>query len=217
MEKAPYPIRVQLVENSLINEAGLQCLLESEADITVLQHVQCQSVCNHLCVNHNPDVLLMAMNPTGQCGIECVHNIVQRYPRIRILTLCMREDPYLARRLIDIGVKGVVCNHTPPQILLRAIREIAAGNTYIDTHIAQTLATLGNEGESTPFASLTTREFEIMRLLLNGMNQKEIGEHLFISPHTVANHHTNMMRKLHISNPIELTRLAIRHNIISAE
>jgi len=205
MSKSANPIRIKLIENVLINEAGLRCLLDSQPDFQVLKHPH----------DHDPEVLLMIMNHGKTNGLERVLWITRRHPDANILILCMIEDPYIAKRLIALGVKGVICGHTPPEILFSAIREIAKGKTYIDTAIASAVVVLNNDGDNSPFDTLTLRELEITCLMLNGLTQKEVGEHLFISAHTVANHHTRILKKLCVSNHIELTKLAIRHGLTS--
>ena len=211
----PKPIRIQLIENIAINKAGLYCLLDNQPDFKVLQHLHCQSDCRQICTSHKPDVLLMVMGIGTQCGIGCIQQILKRHPDTKIISLCIVEDTHIATNMIELGVKGLLCSHTPPEIMFRAIREVAAGKSYIDTDIARSIASLNNKSESTPFAILSLREYEIVRLMLNGMNQAEIGEHLFISPHTVANHHSHILKKLKVDNHIELTKMAIRHNLIT--
>jgi len=209
-------IRIQLIEDMSISEAGMRCLLENESDFKLLKPVQCEPACRQPCVNPMPDVLLLVMNFGSQCGLECVQLITQRNSDIKILVLCMIEDPHIARRLLELGAKGVICSRTPPNILFRAIREIAAGRTYVDADIARSIAMQASNSATTPFASLTHREFEIARLIVDGVSQQQIGEQLFISAHTVANHHTNILKKLQVSNHIELTKLAIRHGLTTA-
>lgn len=209
-------IRIRLIEEVPINEAGFRCLLEKEHDFKLLKPVTCESGCRLSCANPAPDILLMVMNFGLKCGLECISQIKQRNANIKILVLCMIEDVYIARHLLDLGVKGVICGHTPAMILFRAIRAIAAGGTYVDTNIAQAIVLQESNSSLSPFSTLTLREFEITRMMLDGLNQRQIGENLFISAHTVANHHTNILKKLEVSNHIELTKLAIRHGLTTA-
>jgi len=208
-------IRIRLIEEVPISEAGFRCLLEKEYDFKLLKPVTCESGCCIACTNSAPDILLMVMNSGLKCGLECISQIKHRNADIKILVLCMIEDVHIARRLLDLRVNGVICGHTPPMILFRAIRVIAAGGTYIDTNIAQSIALQESNSSFSPFSTLTLREFEIIRMMLDGLNQRQIGENLFISAHTVANHHANIMKKMGVSNHIELTKLAIRHGLIT--
>jgi len=208
------PIRIRLIEEVCIQEAGLRALLEQQPDFHVDNAVSCKQSCDHPCDRDDFDIMLMTINFGSCCDLECIRRIMLRDATTRIIALCMIEDIYLAKRMLNLGVKGVLCPHSPPTILFRAIRAIANGGTYIDTDIARQLAALSDD-ETSPFDQLSNRELEIVRLLLNGLNQTDIGAHLYISPHTVANHHTNILKKLHVRNHIELTKLAIRHNITS--
>jgi len=216
MNTSAFPIRIQLIENILISEAGMRCLLSRVQDFSMLEHVLCGVGCGQPCVAHEPDVLLMVLGAGKGCDLDCVKQIVRRHPDIRMLVLCLGEDVHLTKHLIGLGVKGVICGHTPLEIIFRAIREVAAGRSYIDTDVARAVACLGSNGGSDPFACLTIREYEIVRLMLDGLSQEEVGNRLFISAHTVANHHSNIMKKLNIGNHILLTKLAIRHNVTTA-
>jgi len=208
------PIRIRLIEEVCIQEAGLRALLEQQPDFHVDNAVPCKQGCDHPCDRDVFDVMLMTINFGSCCHLECIRRIMLRNGTTRIIALCMIEDIYLARRMLNLGVKGVLCPHSPPAILFRAIRAVAHGDTFLDTDIARQLAALSDD-EATPFDQLSNRELEIVRLLLNGLNQTDIGTQLFISPHTVANHHTHILKKLHVCNHIELTKLAIRCNITS--
>ena len=99
-----------------------------------------------------------------------------------------------------MGVKGIICGHTPPGIMFRAIRNVTRGELYIDTQVARELATLDVSGKTSPFSKLSSREYEVMRLLVDGQPIKKIAERLYLSPNTVANHHTNILKKLKVSN-----------------
>jgi len=214
MNTSVNPIRIQLIEDVLISEAGLRYLLERETDFVILEHARCDTLCRQACISHNPDIILMVIKSGSLCGLECISKITRNHPDCHILVLCMVDDPYIARRLLDQGVRGVLCGHTPPDILIRAVRKVAAGDVYIDTEIARKVAMLNINDEPSPFTCLTLREHEIARLMLNGFNQKEIAEKLFINERTVANHHSHILHKLNVNNNIELTKLAIKYNII---
>jgi len=216
MKNASFQIRIQTIEEEIISEASLHSLLAGQVDFTVLERIQCGSVCHHGCTQSHSDVLLMVVNYGGKRGLECVRQITTRQPDTRIIVLYMIDDPHFAKHFIDLGIKAIVCSHTPPKILFRAIRKVARGETYIDSDIARAISVLVVDNETNPFSSLTHREYDIVRLMLNGFNQKEIGQQLFISPHTVANHHAHILTKLHVSNHIELTKLAIRHGLTTA-
>ena len=202
-------IRIRLIEDVPVSEAGFRCLLDKEKDFTVMQSVHCEANCRQACNN-----LLMVLHEGTEYGIECIRKFIVRYPKTAVLVLCMIEDTHLAQRLINMGAQGILCGHANVDMLSTAVREVARGETYIDTNIASAVAGLVESRTGSPFAGLSNREMEITRMMLNGTGQKDIAAHLFISPHTVANHHANIMKKLGMDNHVGLTRLAIRHKII---
>ena len=127
----------------------------------------------------------------------------------------MHQNPAFALQATRAGALGYVSKSSPPEILLRAIREVHAGRHTVSADIAQALAIEKLRGEHMALESLTVREFEILRMLIDGQMAEDIAEALNISPKTVCNCHYLIKRKLGASSDIELVRLAIKLNVIN--
>ncbi len=110
---------------------------------------------------------------------------------------------------------GYVTKSSPPEVLLRAIHDVYAGHRFLSADIAQALALEKLGSERIALETLTVREFEILRLLVEARTAEEIAQTLNISPKTVCNCHYLIKRKLGVAGDIELTRLAIRLNVIN--
>lgn len=126
----------------------------------------------------------------------------------------MHQNPGFAVQASRAGALAYVTKSSTPEVLLRAIREVDAGHHFLSADIAQTLALEKLGGERMALATLSVREFEILRLLVEGRTTEEIAQTLNISPKTVCNCHYLIKRKLGVAGDIELTRLAIRLNVI---
>jgi len=210
-------INVALVENRLLVAMGLRQLLEAEGDIRVLDiKTDCHTPCAQDCMQPMPDVLVMEPTLDDACGLDCIHRIIARQPEARILALSHDDNAVTAQHALCLGALGFIGKDATADELLEAVRTVAIGKEYIGRDTGRSLLTHRFLGEATLFQALTRREHEIMLLILEGRAAAEISQSLCISTKTLANHHTRILRKLDVSNLVELTRLAIRHGIIKA-
>ncbi|MGR8981575.1 MAG: LuxR C-terminal-related transcriptional regulator, partial [Gammaproteobacteria bacterium] len=132
----------------------------------------------------------------------------------RILVFSMHQNPSFAVQASRAGALGYVTKSSPPEALLRAIHEVHTGRHTLSADIAQALALEKLGSERIALETLTVREFEILRLLVEARTAEDIAQTLSISPKTVCNCHYLIKRKLGAASDIELTRLAIRLNVI---
>jgi len=148
-------------------------------------------------------------------GIELIPRIVQRQPQARILAFSMHRDPLYASQALRAGALGYVTKSSSPDVLIQAIYRIAKGEKVLSPDIAPEIALSLLGRERNPVDELSPREFEILRLLLDGQNAEQIGEILNISPKTVQNGHYQIKAKLGVKTDIELTRLALKLGLIA--
>src|SRR5262249_42850068 len=125
----------------------------------------------------------------------------------------MHEDAAMAARAMDAGARGYVTKSSAPEVLVKAVYEIAAGRRFMSADIAQALA-LASVDRNDPLELLSAREFEIFRPLVAGRAQADIARALSLSAKTVANYHTQIKQKLGVTSDIELVRMALRRDLI---
>lgn len=206
-------IRVQLVDDHQVVRKGIRRLLEESGEF----EVACESTNGEDAYRdyrqHKPDVMILDMSMPGEGGIGLLRRLISMYPEARVLVLSMYDDVIFPRRALELGAKGYISKGVDAQILVQAVRKVARGGHFVEPDIAQRMA-LERVHRDSPISSLTTREFEVFRLLAEGESVKRIAEILHLSPKTVGVHRTNVLRKLEVANLAELTRLAIRHGII---
>ncbi len=152
----------------------------------------------------------------GMGGIEAVRRILARDSRARILTLSAHEDTAHPRRVIKAGALGYLSKRTAPEVLIEAVRAVAAGQRYLDPGIAQKLAVEELTGSQDPVKALSEREFAVFIQLAKGLSVAQIAENLKLSPNTVGTHLYNVKQKLGAANQAELTLIALRHGLIGA-
>lgn len=209
-------IRVLLVDDHAVVRAGYQMLLQNTDDIEVVSEADSgELACKHY-VDSEPDVVVMDLSMPGMGGLEAIRRIVARDSDARILVFSMHESTIFVEQALQAGARGYITKSSAPEVLIEAIRELAAGRSHIDSEIAQQLAFKKTKGEDTPFSDLSTREFEIFCLLAEGLNTSEISKRLSLSYKTVANYSTQIKSKLEVSTVAEIARIAIRYKIIEA-
>lgn len=206
-------IRALLVDDHAVVRTGYRMLLE-QAGIDIVAEADSGEAACRMFLETQPDVVVMDLSLPGISGLEAVRRIVARDSRARILVFSMHDNPVFIDQAINAGARGYITKRSAANVMVEALRAIAAGKVFIEPGLAQELAFRKIRERDSPFAALSTREFEICTLLAQGCNTSEIAKRLSISYKTVANYSTLIKGKLGIGTNAELARLAIRYNII---
>ena len=207
-------VRVILVDDHNVVRSGLRRLLELGGDIKVVAEGSSGEQACQIYGDFETDVLLMDLSMPGIGGLEALRRILLLAPKAKIVIFTMHENATFATQALSAGARGYVAKSSLADDLLLAVREVAAGKTYISPHIAQKVVLQSMSGEQDPINQLSAREFEVFRLLSEGIGIDDIARNLNISQKTAANYQTILKQKLGISNAVELVRLAIRHGVI---
>jgi DNA-binding NarL/FixJ family response regulator len=208
------PIKLMLVDDHAIVRSGFRRLLEQEPHLHIVAETDSGERAYALYVKEMPDVVVMDLSMPGMSGFETIRRIVARDPAARILVFSMHEDAMRAERAIQLGARGYVTKSSAPEVLAKAIVEVAAGRLFLSADVAQSIAQSKLAGEDNPLKILTAREFEIFRLLVAGRGAADIARILNLSAKTVANNRTLINQKLRASGDVELVLLALRHKLV---
>ncbi len=209
-------IKVLLVDDHDIVRTGIRLVVEKMPGIKIVG--ECRDGYEALAwvESEKPDVVLMDVNMPRMNGLEATKKITDIDPYVRIIILTIHaENPY-PKQLLDAGAIGYLTKGCAAQELEESIKKVYAGQRYIGADIAQTMALSmlpGGQKES-PFDGLTSREMEVMLLLVRGNKAKEIGHIMGLSDKTVATYKYRILEKLDIQNDIKLTHMAIRHGVL---
>lgn len=207
-------IRVLLVDDHAVVRKGYRMLLENAADIEVIAEAASgEDACRYF-ADLSPDVVVMDLTLPGIGGLEAIRHIILRDPRAAVLVFSMHDDTAFVEKALEAGAKGYITKNSAPEILVDAVRKVAAGNVFIDQQLAQNLALKKSAGGRDAVSGLTTREFEIFCLLAQGKSPQQTASELALSYKTVANYTTQIKTKLNVRNSTELVHLAIRNGII---
>ena len=208
-------IKVLLTDDHEVVRAGYARLLESTPDIDVIAEA---SSGEEACTGYfecRPDVLIMDLNMPGMGGLEACRRIMARDPKANILVFSVHENEIMLERALDVGVKGYISKRSASQVMIQAVRQVAAGDVYVGEEMMSHLIGQRKSVDSRQLKDLTPREFEVFRLLADSKSVNDIAVLLNLSPKTVGHHMTHIKTKLGIANIAGLTRLAMRLGIIS--
>jgi two-component system invasion response regulator UvrY len=201
-------IRVMLVDDHAVVRMGFKLLLQEAADIEVVAEAATGEEALKRYPEIKPDVVVMDISMPGMGGLEAVSRLLAKDPAVKILILSAHEDSIHPKRLLKAGAAGYLSKRVAPEELIHAIHEVAAGNVFLDSTLAHTLA------DQAPVDILSDREFEVFMLLAKGQSVAHIATALFLSPRTVGTHLYNIKQKLNAANSAELTLIALRNGLL---
>ena len=218
-------IRVLLVDDHRILREGLRALLSEQAGVVVVGDASDGEEAVALVAESHPDVVVMDMVMPRMSGLEATALIRRLHPEVRVLILSMYDDDEYVQRVIQAGASGYVLKGVAADDLVRAIREVHHGSSFLQPTIAAKLIedyvrrVRGDQqpAPETPRGddeSLTQREREILALIASGNTNQGIADLLDLSRKTVESHRTNIMKKLEAHDVTELVRYAIRTGLI---
>jgi DNA-binding NarL/FixJ family response regulator len=200
-------IRLIIADDHPIVRGGLKHLFELSLEINVVAEADNSQQLMSLLQDNEVDLLLLDLNMPGFSGIELITHVCAQYADLPILVLSMHNELQVVARALKAGASGYLTKDNEPEILLSAIRKVAAGGRFIDPKLAENLIFEFNGfDEKKPHEKLSEREFEVMQLLAGGKSVNEIADVLFISNKTVSTHKTHLLKKLHLNNITELVR-----------
>ena len=207
-------IRLLLVDDHAVVRAGYRMLLQESPAVEIIAEAGSGERACRLYAELRPDAVVMDLSLPGMGGLEAIKRITARDRAARILVISMHDDAVFAEQAMRAGASGYLSKNIAPETMLEALETIAKGKKYLHPKLARNLALQKTRAEGGPFSALSTREFEIFCLLAEGADLNEIARRLSISYKTAANYGTQVKSKLGVGSVAELTRLAIRCNVL---
>lgn len=208
-------IRIIVADDHAMVRGGLKHIVATTSDIEVVGEATRGDEVLALLGQLPIDLLLLDMNMPGLSGIELIRRLHEDKPALPILILSMHNEVQVVTRALKAGASGYVIKDSEPEILLLAIRKIAAGGKYIDPALVDALVFDASDRESLSHESLSEREFQILKMIAAGCALGNIANQLYLSPKTVSTHKMRLMQKLGIDNNADLIRYATQHGIVS--
>jgi DNA-binding NarL/FixJ family response regulator len=209
----PAKKRVLIVDDHPIFRAGLNGLVNLEAELTVCGEANDAKQAMQAFEKLHPDLVLLDMSLPGKGGLELLKDIRAIAPQTPVLIISMHDETLYAERVIKAGGRGYIMKQEGPEKIVQAVRKVLSGGISVSERIAaQILDAMsgGKSGTSSSVSTLTDREFEVYRLLGQGKEPHEIARTLHLSIKTVDTHRAHIRQKLSLRNATELIHHATR-------
>lgn len=213
-------IRVLLADDHAILREGVRALLTPHPDMEVVGEASDGKQAIEQVEKLDPDVVVMDIAMPGLGGIEATIELKKLGKRAKVLILSQYEDREYVRRLLKVGVSGYILKKSAGAELVNAVRAVARGGLVLDPEVARVAMEESSStapGGSDPYETLTDREKQVLKLVAEGLSNKEVAETLGISVKTAMSHREKVMEKLGVHNRTELVRFAIKRGVIRVD
>lgn len=210
---AAKPVRILLVDDHPVMRAGVRALLCAEPGLLLVAEASDGSGAIRVATVASFDVAIMDVSLPEIGGARVTEQILKASPASRVLALSAHEELSFVRLMLGAGASGYVLKRSACDELVRAVRVVAAGDTYLDPMLATNLVP-GSTGRTSlgrvPVASLSEREAEVIRMIAHGHTAKEMAAELQLSPRTLETYKARAMSKLNLRSRADLIRYALR-------
>jgi len=207
-------IRILIADDHAIVRSGLKQIFALSPGLEVVAEATSGEEVLATLQRLTCDLLLLDLNMPGISGPDLIQRVKAHNKGQRILVLSMHNAAQVASRVLKAGADGYVTKDSEPDVLIAAIRKVAAGGRFVASEVAQSMALEATAGDEALHANLSDREHEVFRLLVSGKSVNEIADELSISNKTVSTHKMRLMEKLQASSMADLMRYAMEHKLL---
>lgn len=197
---------------------GLRRFIEEQPDLTVAGETDSADDLVRLCVELQPDIVLLAAEIGGVDGVSLIRPLCEQVPEARIIAMITPDEEETLAACVESGAAGCIMKNADPPLILSAIRAVRAGEQWLQREMTgklfSELRRARVAGRERTGAMLSERETEILKLLAEGFRNSQIAERLFISERTVKVHVANIFGKLDLHDRVQATRYAIRAGLV---
>jgi DNA-binding NarL/FixJ family response regulator len=207
-------IRVVLADDHPVVRQGIRALLEHEADIEVIGEAANGEETLHQVIEHHPDVLLLDIELPDVQGMQVAKLVRQMDPDVKILALSAHDDAVYIKGLLETGAAGYLMKEEAPEVILEAVRGVVQGKVgWVSRNVAAQMTAWMQEGKPDSI-SLTPRELEVLRLLVDGKTNQAISIELSISEKTVEKFIRSIFSKFNVNSRVEAAVFAVRERLV---
>lgn len=206
-------IKIIIADDHTLFRVGLKQMLHSFAGIGVVAEATNAAEALAAAKTHDADLIILDLTMPGVSGTSLVEQTRRACPTLPILVLSMHDEPGTVRRALQAGASGYITKGSNPDVLYAAVSRVSAGERYIEPSLAESMAFDPLVPRGDPRQSLSEREWQILKLIAQGLLLSQIAEQLRLSPKTVTTHKAHLMEKLGITNNADLIRYAVENRL----
>lgn len=210
------PIRVIIADDHAMVRVGLSTILESLPDMHLVAEANNGNEAIELCKTFHPDVILMDVKMPGMDGIQATQQIKTRFPDVQVIVITSYDETNLVNKALQAGAIGYLLKNVSASELGSAIRNAKLNKPTLAPEATQALIHASTHDKSFDF-DITDRELDVLQLMVKGLSNAEIAQHLQISRFTVKNHVSSIFSKLDVASRTEAATLAIQHHLVELE
>ena len=203
-------IKVFITDDHYMVVEGIRSMLLLEQNIEWMGHAMNAVSCMAFLRQQQPDVLLLDINLPDKSGIDLCKEIKEKYPDIQVLGLSSFNQQSYIQKMIQNGASGYVLKNASGEEIIKAIRVAMQGETFLSSEASLTM----RENKDAQIPVITRREKEVLKLIAEGMTNKEMAEKLYISITTVDTHRNSLLSKFNVKNTANLVRMAAQYKLI---
>lgn len=205
-------LKILLVDDHVMLLEGINTLLEQQPGISIVAKASGAEQATQLLKNNTVDLIITDLHMPGMDGVALFNHVKQNYPAVKTIVLSMHDEVHIVKELLRSGVNGYVLKKDTHTELLKAIAEVKDNKVYVSSEVNKVLVEdLQNDSEK---PLLTSRELEIVRLIVKEYSNKQIADQLFISERTVETHRKNILRKTRVGSVVGLIKYAYANKLV---
>ncbi|MBI9080942.1 MAG: response regulator transcription factor [Pseudodesulfovibrio sp.] len=217
-------MQIMIVDDHPLFREGLKAIVNRDAKYTVAVEAGDGREGIRLAKKHEPDIMLVDISMPGKNGIQMIRELKQSLPETKFIIISMHSEADYIVEAFQAGATGYMVKESAAAQLIKGLDTVAAGELFLDNALSQEVVfkLMQTKSDKTknkldPYSTLTAREQEVLRMLAEGLTTKNVAQKLYISPKTVENHRTNLMKKLNLKSTVELIRYAARLGLIDLD
>jgi len=211
-------VKIVLVDDHRLLREGLRSLLEREADLAVVGEAGDARTAIECLEQLSPEVLVLDIALPDENGLQLARKLLLLQPELNIIILSADCDGSLVDNALHIGAKGYLCKEEAMSELVRAIRNVVTGKSHLSpcaaTALSKYLNTLPASSTANRTTALSRRESEVLKLIVDGLRNKEIADRLGVGTKSVETYRARLMAKTHCSSPAALVKYALQNHLL---
>jgi DNA-binding NarL/FixJ family response regulator len=209
-------IKILVADDHPVVRLGLKQLLSDVKDMSVVDEATTGQEVLKKVAKSDYDVILLDISMPGRNGLDILHELRSKKPKIPVLVLSIYPEDQYAVRVLKIGAAGYLTKESVPEELITAIRKVAQGRKYISATLAEKLAIdLEFDSEKPVHEYLSDREYQVLCLLASGKRLKDIADELDLSIKTISTYRTRILDKMKMKNNAEMIRYALQNKLVT--